>query len=44
MEVVVDGFLKSMGSVETLENLSIPMFSSVIEKVVSKPTDLDAAY
>ncbi|KAM0794178.1 putative polyketide synthase [Usnea florida] len=44
MEVVADDFLKSMGSVETLENFSIPMFSSVTEKVVSKPTDLDAAY
>ena len=44
MQVVADDFLQSMGSVETLEKFSIPMFSSVTEKVVSKPKELDAAY
>ena len=44
MQVVADDFLRSMGSVETLEKFSIPMFSSVTEDVVTKPEELDAAY
>ena len=44
MQVVADDFLQSMGSVETLTEFSIPMFSSVTEKVVLDPRDLNAAY
>ena len=44
MQVVADDFLESMGSVETLTQFSIPMFSSVTEELVKDPKELDAAY
>ena len=44
MQVVADDFLESMGTVETLTQFSIPMFSSVTEGLVKEPKELNAAY